>query len=99
VLKHRLTGEGSNETVTKCNQLKLLAEDGKLRDTDCASTESLAVFTKLQLSPFWEQLKLLASDGKYYVSDCSNTKSLFCIIHSSPPKKSSLWLAKVGYKT
>ncbi len=37
VLKHRLLEEGANETVTKCNQLKLLAEDGKLRDTDCAN--------------------------------------------------------------
>ena len=28
VLKHRLIKEG-NETVTNCNQLKLVAEDGK----------------------------------------------------------------------
>lgn len=41
VLKHRLTEEGGNETVTKCNQLKLIAEDGKLRETDCADTETL----------------------------------------------------------
>ena len=40
VLKHRLIEEGSNETVTNCNQLKLLAEDGKMRITDCANTES-----------------------------------------------------------
>jgi len=33
VLKNRLTREGS-ETVTKCNRLKLTAEDGKLRLTD-----------------------------------------------------------------
>ena len=30
VLKHRLKKEG-NETVTNCNQLKLLAADGKMR--------------------------------------------------------------------
>ncbi len=41
VLKHRLIEEGSNETVTKCNQLKMLAEDGKLRETDCANTETM----------------------------------------------------------
>ncbi len=35
VLKHRLIQEGGNETVTNCNQLKLPAEDGKLRKTDC----------------------------------------------------------------
>ena len=32
VLKHRLVKEG-NETVTNCNQLKLRAEDGKMRLT------------------------------------------------------------------
>ena len=40
VLKHRLIKEG-NETVTNCNQLKLLAEDGKMRSTDVADTEQL----------------------------------------------------------
>jgi hypothetical protein len=30
VLKNRLTKEGS-QVVTKCNQLKLMAEDGKMR--------------------------------------------------------------------
>ena len=40
VLKHRLVKEG-NETVTNCNQLKLLAEDGKMRLTDVADTEQL----------------------------------------------------------
>jgi len=40
VLKHRLKKEG-NQTVTNCNQLKLLAPDGKLRLTDVADTEQL----------------------------------------------------------
>ncbi len=40
VLKHRLKDEG-NQTVTDCNQLKLPAEDGKLRLTDVADTEQL----------------------------------------------------------
>ena len=35
VLKHRLIKEG-NESVTNCNQLKLRAEDGKMRLTDVA---------------------------------------------------------------
>ena len=30
VLKHRLSQEGGDETVTNCNRLKLIAEDGKL---------------------------------------------------------------------
>lgn len=33
VLKNRLNKEGS-ETVTRCNRLKMVAEDGKLRLTD-----------------------------------------------------------------
>ncbi len=39
VLKKRLIDEGSNETVTKCNALKLLAADGKMRLTDVADTK------------------------------------------------------------
>ena len=40
VLKNRLKKEG-NETVTNCNQLKLLAADGKMRLTDVVDTEQL----------------------------------------------------------
>ena len=40
VLKNRLKKEG-NETVTNCNQLKMLAIDGKMRLTDVADTEQL----------------------------------------------------------
>ena len=40
VLKNRLNKEGS-ETVTKCNRLKMVAEDGKMRLTDAASPETL----------------------------------------------------------
>ena len=39
-LKQRLKEEG-NETVTNCHQLKLQAEDGKMRKTDVADTEQL----------------------------------------------------------
>ena len=40
VTKKRLIQEG-NETVTKCNALKMLATDGKMRMTDVADTEQL----------------------------------------------------------
>lgn len=39
-LKQRLKAEG-NETVTNCHGLKMLAQDGKMRKTDCANTEQL----------------------------------------------------------
>ena len=40
VLKHRLKKEG-NESVTNCNQLKLVSSDGKRYKTDVADTEQL----------------------------------------------------------
>ena len=48
VLKSRLLKEG-NETVTNCNQLKLEAEDGKLRLTDVGSVEQ--IFRLIQSIP------------------------------------------------
>jgi DNA-damage-inducible protein D len=40
VLKNRLLKEG-NETVNNCNQLKLQAEDGKMRLTDVGDVEQI----------------------------------------------------------
>lgn len=40
VLKHRLIKEG-NQSVTKCNQLKMESSDGKFYLTDVADTEQL----------------------------------------------------------
>jgi hypothetical protein len=48
VLKNRLLKEG-NETVTNCNRLKLLAEDGKMRFTDVGDTEQ--IFRLIQSIP------------------------------------------------
>ena len=41
VLKKRLIDEGSSETVTKCNGLKMVSPDGKMRLTDTADTETM----------------------------------------------------------
>ena len=38
-LSQRLKEEGS-EVVTNCHRLRLQAEDGKLRETDCANTKN-----------------------------------------------------------
>ena len=48
VLKNRLVKEG-NETVTNCNQLKLQAEDGKLRLTDVGNVQD--IFRLIQSIP------------------------------------------------
>lgn len=39
-LKNRLKNEGS-EVVTKCDRLKMLAQDGKMRETDVANVETI----------------------------------------------------------
>ena len=45
VLKHRLVKEG-NEMVTKCNQLKLSAEDGKMRSTDVVTVDQIRIIAE-----------------------------------------------------
>ncbi|OGI76885.1 antirepressor [Candidatus Nomurabacteria bacterium RIFCSPHIGHO2_02_FULL_33_12] len=57
VLKHRLIGEGS-ELVTKCNQLKMVADDGKMRETDVLDTENILRLVQSVPSPKAEPFKL-----------------------------------------
>lgn len=57
VLKKRLLDEGSNETVTKCNGLKMEASDGKIRITDCANAEILFRLIQSIPSPKAEPFK------------------------------------------
>lgn len=58
VLKKRLIDEGSNETVTKCNALKMTAPDGKMRFTDTADTETMLRLIQSIPSPNAEPFKL-----------------------------------------
>jgi DNA-damage-inducible protein D len=55
-LAQRLREEGS-EVVTNCHQLKLLAPDGKMRETDCANTEIMFRIIQSVPSPKAEPLK------------------------------------------
>lgn len=57
VLKNRLNKEG-NQSVTKCNQLKLEAADGKQYLTDVADTETLLRLIQSIPSPKAEPIKL-----------------------------------------
>ncbi len=71
-LSQRLREEGS-EMVTRCHQLKLPAEDGKLRETDCANTKD--VFRLIQSIPSKkaEPFKLwLAQVGKERIDEIEN---------------------------
>src|SRR5260221_2238253 len=57
VLKNRLTREG-NQTLTNCKKLKLIAEDGKRRETDVVNNqEALRVLQSIPSSKL-EPLKL-----------------------------------------
>ena len=72
VLKHRLTQEG-NETVTNCNQLKLISEDGKKRLTDVANTEQILRLIQSVPSKKAEPFKLwLAQVGAERIEEVSN---------------------------
>jgi hypothetical protein len=57
VLKNRLNNEGS-EVVTKCNQLKLQAKDGKFYLSDTADTETMFRLIQSIPSPKAEPFKL-----------------------------------------
>ena len=56
-LKQRLKEEG-NETVTNCHQLKMIAEDGKMRMTDVADTEQFFRLVQSIPSPKAEPFKI-----------------------------------------
>jgi len=65
VLKKRLIDEGSNQSVTKCNALKMLAADGKMRLTDTADTETILRIIQSIPSPKAEPFKLWLSRVGY----------------------------------
>jgi hypothetical protein len=62
-LKQRLKEEGS-ELLTNCQQLKLTAEDGKMRETDCLDTKGIFRLIQSIPSPKSEPFKMwLATVG------------------------------------
>lgn len=72
VLKKRLIAEG-NETVTNCNALKMKAADGKMRKTDCASTEQLLRIIQSipskKAEPFKQWLALVGKERLDEIAD------------------------------
>lgn len=69
VMKKRLKDEG-NETVTNCNALKMMAKDGKKRNTDVATTEQLLRIIQSIPSPKAEPFKLwLAQVGSERIDE------------------------------
>src|SRR3989344_8905785 len=71
-ISQRLREEGS-EVVTNCHRLKLVAEDGKLRETDCTNTEGSFRIIQSIPSPKAEPFKLwLAKVGYERVKEIEN---------------------------
>ncbi len=71
-LKERLGKEGS-QLVTNCHQLKMTAEDGKMRLTDVADPETLLRLIQSVPSPKAEPIKLwLAKVGYERIQDMSD---------------------------
>ena len=71
-LKNRLKNEGS-EVVTNCDQLKMLAQDGKLRATDVASVETIFRLIQSVPSKKAEPIKLwLARVGHERIQEMSD---------------------------
>jgi hypothetical protein len=78
VLKKRLKDEGSDQTVTKCNGLKMLAADGKMRLTDAADTEVLLRLIQSIPSPKAEPFKLwLAKVGYERIEETEDPELTF----------------------
>ena len=72
-LKSKLIKEGFSEVSEKIGQLKLIAPDGKLRETDCANTESLFRIIQTIPSPKAEPFKRwLAKVGFERVQEIEN---------------------------
>ena len=77
VLKHRLKKEG-NESVTNCNQLKLLSSDGKKYLTDVADTKTLLRLIQSIPSPKAEPFKLwLAQVGHERIEETADPELAF----------------------
>lgn len=71
-LKERLRNEGS-QLVTNCHQLKLEAEDGKMRLTDVADAETMLRLVQSVPSPKAEPIKLwLAKVGYERIQDIAD---------------------------
>ena len=69
-LKQRLKEEGADELLTNCQQLKMIASDGRRRATDVATTEQLLRIIQSIPSPKAEPFRLwLAEVGRERIEE------------------------------
>src|SRR3990167_8844332 len=72
-MKIRVKSEDGVQLSTICRQLKLIAPDGKKRETDCANTEGVFRIIQSIPSPKAEPFKLwLARIGKERIDEIEN---------------------------
>lgn len=72
-LAQRLREEGSEQTVTNCHQLKMKAQDGKMRQTDVADIKTIFRIIQSVPSKKAEPIKLwLAKVGSERVNEMSD---------------------------
>ena len=70
MLKKRMTEEEKSELYTKCVQLKMVAKDGKLRETDTLDTKGILRLIQSVPSPKAEPFKLWLSElGKERIDE------------------------------
>ena len=98
VLKHRLQNEGARQTVTNCNQLKMMASDGKMRNTDVADTEELLRIIQSIPSPKAEPFKLwLAKVGRERLDELAEVSTTeFSKEHNPETFEESKTIARKG---
>ena len=69
-LKQRLRDEGADQLLTNCQQLKMVAQDGKRRLTDVANTEQILRIIQSIPSPKAEPFKMwLAQVGRERIDE------------------------------
>ncbi len=89
VLKSRLKKEGS-ELTTKCSQLKMVAQDGKMRNTDTLDTKGILRLVESIPSPKAEPFKLwLANLGSERIDEVFDPEKAI--------KRAILYYRKRGY--
>ena len=73
VMKKRLLSEGANESVSNCNTFKFAAADGKMRNVDCADTQTMLRLIMSIPSPKAEPFKQwLAQVGQERIEEIEN---------------------------
>lgn len=63
-MKTRVKNEEEFQPSTMCRQLKLPAEDGKMRETDCADTEGIFRIIQSIPSPKSRAVQAVACEGR-----------------------------------